>query len=314
MFSPPHIGLTLTEAHIQRARKHKKDAPYFLAWTHLNEREPTSDLDSLLLTGLRYRFNADVNAGERGAMQLLQYTLESDADDRLTQLQAAFTLSQAFELLREHPAVGQPDAWFNHYRDYIASLDQETESIVEKLWLAVVHTAAGIVLEDERLFSVGVDELIRTIDEDVHPEGYLRQAVNVHPEAQSLYNQIACVQAMTLIAEMAAHAGRDLWAYENRGVSVTTATTYPLYYYFYPEQWRWNGMEFQPSTGVSEADAKAIFTENAGFLEIVNGRYDKPLKAVKLMLTDLRPVYDKVGGGLTTLSHGLLEKRRGLFG
>ncbi len=308
-----HIGLIFTETHIQRARKHKKDAPFFLAWSRLNDYQPQPGLDALLWAGLRYRFNADADAGERGAAQIASILGDIDKP-YMVQLREAFTISQVFELLREHPALANAEAWLKQYRDYIAALDQPTESIVAQLWLAVVHTAAGIVLEDEGWLQVGMDAFKRTIDEDLHPEGYLRRAVIVDPEAESLRNQVLCVQALALIAEMAATAGHDLWSYDNRGVSVTTATTYPLYYYFYAEQWRWNGSEHRPSEGVAPDEAQAIFRESAGFLEIINGRYDKPLKAVKLILDELRPVYDVYGGGLTTLSHGLLEKRRGLFG
>lgn len=321
MFSPQHCGLTFTEAHIEQARARHTKAPFNAAWHFLASQVAVdADIATLLLTqALRWRLSDDTEDGERAVQSLLrQRDALSTNIPVLRQSQTLFALAQAYELTRDHPAwtTETRKRWLAFFLDAMQLLSRRGQSdapIVDTLWIAMMQTAAGVVLESVDWFDRGVNTLQRVIEEEIHPEGYLRLAVEIGPEAQSLRNQVLCAQALVLNAEIAAHSGRDLWSYEVRGVSVTTATTYPLYYYFYPEKWRWNGQEWKPSEGVEEDVAKQIFQENAGFLEIVNGRYDKPLRAIKLILDDLRPVFDPFGGGLVTLTHGLLE-RRGLFG
>ncbi|MFW5692001.1 MAG: alginate lyase family protein [Chloroflexota bacterium] len=320
MFSPQHFGLTFTDWHVQRARQNRRKVPYERAWEQLTG--PSDQIDGaggsvrLLLQAMVYRFNADVTSGAQ-AVDGLQMVAPDQVVPDLGALAETGLLAQVFELLRDHPAWTATvlNTWQDGFRTRLEVLNNQTDAddVVQALWLGVVNTAGGILLDDERYFDAGTNALIHAIDEEVHPEGYLRRAVRVNPETQSLLNQVLAVQAMVLIAEMASHAGRDLWRYDNRGVAVTTATTYPLYYYFYPEQWRWHGDEWRPSEGVRPDDAQAIFKQHAGFLEIANNHYDKPLKAIRLMLDDLRPVFDPYGGGPVTLSHGLLV-RRGLFG
>ena len=55
-----------------------------------------------------------------------------------------------------------------------------------------------------------------------------------------------------------------------------------------------------------------LFRRYGGYLEILNRRTG--FKDLKPLLEDLRPIYDPRGGGLTTLSHGVPVKKRGLFG
>jgi hypothetical protein len=116
-----------------------------------------------------------------------------------------------------------------------------------------------------------------------------------------LLRQVLVVEALTLMAEAAEHVGVDLWGYSFRGVSVMTAFSYIMYYYFFPDKWRWDvNITNEP------------FREYGGFLELVN--YHAYPKDLKPLLDDLRPIYDPPGGGLTTLSHGIVRKRGGLLG
>jgi hypothetical protein len=184
----------------------------------------------------------------------------------------------------------------------------------EALLRAALNMAAGIVLEREPIFEAGAQVYRQTIDHSVRPEGFIPRAVQV-AEGQGLAHQLLSVAALVLMAEMAQHVGVDLWRYSNRGVSVLTAATYPLYYYFYPEKWPW-GTEAEireGHTALEQEYATGLFRQHGGFLEMLNGRYDKPLRAIRLILKDIRPVVDVYGGGLTTLTHGLPE-RSGLFG
>nr|MCU0476272.1 hypothetical protein [Anaerolineae bacterium] len=109
-------------------------------------------------------------------------------------------------------------------------------------------------------------------------------------------------------AEVAAHAGIDLWGYELRSVSLMTAAFYPLYYYYYPEKWKW-------AEGISIDAAQQMFRQNAAFLEIINRRRPN-VHAINLIVDELRPIIDPLGGGAVTLTHHPAPppKRRGWFG
>ncbi|GAB4523195.1 MAG: hypothetical protein OHK0046_36570 [Anaerolineae bacterium] len=306
-----HYGLFFGMEAGTRLQKNATRSPYKEALTLLEDQKPAASLAQAQLYAFRHRLLEDAAAG-RAAAALLPELAEKGAGGFLQTVADTVVLAQCFELIREVPQQG---AFLNTFFARVSDLNDTPEAlgIVETLWLALLNMAAGVVLERESLFEKGVDVYRTAIDNEVHPEGYLPKAVDPYPEVQSLTNQIQAVQALVLMAEAAAHAGVDLWRYENRGVSVRTAVTYPLYYYFYPEQWKWNGEPYKPSAGVPEETARQLFRDHAGFLEIAAPHFEPPLKAIKLMLQDMRPVYDVYGGGLTTLTHAVPE-RRGLFG
>ncbi len=301
-----HCGLYFTDVHIRQARRHRAREPQKSAWDFLLEQEQTGAPAAIQWGGLRYRFDGDEAAGERAALALMEAEPPAEAAAPLEAMRAALVQAQNFEMLRDHPAStpARRSRWMESFAEQVMAFDRAASSLspLESLWSGTLHLAAGIVLEREDWFNQGVENCRRTIDEAVRPEGYLPQAVEGR-DGGSLYRQILSTQALALSAEMAAHAGFDLWAYAARGVSVKTACAYLLYYYYYPEKWRWDdGME---------AEAPRWFRQHAGFWEMLNHR--APLKNASLMLDELRPVYDPAGGGLTTLSHGSAA-RRGLFG
>lgn len=324
-----HAGLIFTAEHIAYAKAHRDERPVSSAWVALLDTEPDDTIEGYVLAAFRYRFDDDAGMGEFAVDGLKRQSLWLPPGEDpvegwtwLDELRRAFALAQVYELLREHPAFADAARWQAELREFISALsiagtdakDGKTE-IIERAWLGVVQMAGAIMDENATLFQHGVDAFKQIIDEEIHPEGYFRHAVKVDPETESLANQLRGTQALVLMAEMAMLSGVDLWRYENRGVSVRTATAYPLYYYFYPEQWRWNGSEFKPSEGVKREDAKRLFLEHASFVEIASQRYEKPLKAATLVLQELRPVSNPLGGGYVTLTHGAVDKpkRRGLF-
>jgi hypothetical protein len=217
-------------------------------------------------------------------------------------------ISQCFELLHDHPAYTrqQRARWLGLYADYVGELRQQVQepTALETVWLGTLNIVAGIVLEREDWFDTGIAILHHAVNDSIHPEGYVLSVVDVD-DGRSLEYQISAIMALVLAAEAATHAGVNLWSHSTRGVSVLTAAAYPLYYYFYPEAWPWDA-------DLTHEYVTRIFTNYGGFLEIINGRYEKPLRAVRLILDDLRPVYHCHGGGLTTLSHAV--SKRGIFG
>ncbi|MBI5666964.1 MAG: alginate lyase family protein [Chloroflexi bacterium] len=299
-----HCGLTFTGEHIRQARAERDREPFRSAWAFLLEQEQTGALSAAQWNALRYRFDDDTAVGERAVRMLLDLGVGYNGEV-LDQLTTLLALAQTFEMLRDHPAFDQPapTAWLESLAVTVSDFHHAADRLspLEQLWLGTLNIAAGVVLEREDWFEAGADIYRQTIHDDVRPEGFLPQAVDGR-DGGSLFRQLLSVKALVLSAEIAAHAGADLWGYAIRGVSVMTACAYLFFYYYYPEKWRWDTLV--------EGEAPRLFREHGGFLELVNRRA-RPRDA-RLMLDELRPIYDVTGGGLTTLTHGV-PTRRGLF-
>lgn len=306
MLTYSHRGLYFTTEHIQQTRKNRQREPLQSAWALLLEQEPAEALAAVQWDALRWQFNEDMAAGERAQAGLRGLDIHQPGPTPLDTLAALLTLAQTFEMLRDHPAwpaAARAD-WLAAFAARVADLNRWAGELafVETLWLGALNTAAGIVLEQDEWLMAGAALYRRTIDEAVRPEGYLPDAVE-GSDGGSLRRQLLAVAALVLTAEMAGHVGIELWGYAARGVSVRTACAYLVFYYYYPEKWRWDTL--------AEDQAAPVFRQHGGFLEMLN-RQARP-RDLKLLLDDLRPIYDLAGGGLTTLSHGW-PAPRGLFG
>lgn len=310
MINFQHFGLYFTPDHVQKAVKNRDQEPFQAAWTLLldTDSHPAAPA-AIQLNGLLYRFNDDVEAGQEGveALQSGMGLYEDAAPLELEALAMNVILAQCFEFVHDHPAWTHESQtfWLQQYTAQVEGFNHATHNdipLVERVWLGLVNIAAGIVLEDSARVEAGAAIYRQTIDNDIRPEGYLPLAVEGN-DSGSLYRQIFSVGALVLMAEAAAHIGLDLWGYTSRGISVVTAASYLIYYYYYPDQWRWDT--------ISQEEVAELFRSNGAFLEMVN-LHTRP-KDLKLLLDDLRPLYSLSGGGLTTLSHAL-PNRRGLFG
>lgn len=317
MLNPEHCGLYFTKKHILRARKYRSHLPYSDAWNMLLNTEQTVPLAVLQWGGLRYRFDDNVDAGEEVLPNLnadmftnaIHESLLGGTTEFRDVVCGVVALSHCFELLHDHPAYTrqQRARWLGLYSDFVGDLRLSVKepTALETFWLGTLNIVAGIVLENKDWFDTGVAVFQHAINDSIHPEGYVLSVVDVE-DGRSLEYQISAVMALVLSAEAASHVGTDLWDHRTRGVSVLTAAAYPLYYYFYPETWPWDADD------ITQEQVTRIFMNYGGFLEIINGHYERPLRAIRLILDDLRPVYHCHGGGLTTLSHA--SSRRGLFG
>lgn len=300
-----HYGLYFTEEHLRAARRDREREPFRSAWALLDDLRPEDEPAALLTDALRFALNEDSAAGER-AVAALQTAFDGDrADDLLRQMECAALLVQVYELTRGHPAFAA-DArrrWLERCAAMVDELAQRNDerSFVEWLWGGLTLLTAGIALEDEQRFEAGAAIYREAIDQHVRPEGYLPRAVE--GGSGSLERQLRAAQALALMAEAAAGAGVDLWGYAARGVTATTAASYCVFYYFYPEQWPWQ-------SGLDDS-VRALYREHGAFLEIVN-RHARP-RTIQTLLDEIRPCFNPYGGGLTTLTHAL-PARRGFFG
>ncbi|MGQ9888577.1 MAG: alginate lyase family protein [Aggregatilineales bacterium] len=303
MFRPQHYGLYFTEAHVQQAREQQARPPLAAAWARLRGSQPLERLALALRLGLRWRCDGDAAAGQRAAALLAEGLLPTGAscDD----LAAATAAVQCFELARSHPDT-TPRPWLEGLRAYLADVErQPPASYVEALWRITLGIAAAVALEDEARFAAAAEAFRAVVAHDIHPEGYLPKVVEAKA-GHTLEGMLRAAQALVLAAEAAAHAGQDLWACAVRGVSVMTPIPYLLYYYYYPDRWRWGAP-------VSVDQGQALYRAHAGFWEMARRR--SSLRDLGPFLDELRPVDDPLGGGLTTLTHGAdaPRQRRGLF-
>lgn len=308
MVSYQHCGLFFTPAHITAAQKYAKRAPYQLAWKQLQQ-PPAEPLSALLWAAFRYRFDKDAAAGKDAAEVLLDdLDLAAGSSTLLDQLTRLLVRAQIFEMVRDHPAAteAQQHQWLLQFGQQIEHLnEQESLTHVEQIWLALLNMAAGVVLEHDGLVQHSAAFYRQVIETAIHPRGYLTPLAESKDE-NGLADALLAVKGLVLLAEAGQHIGLDLWQQSNRGVSLVTAGLYPLYYYFYPEKWQWSEAFDQP-------EAERLFRLHGSYLEPLNRHIGQPTRAIDLILKDLRPLADAWGGGLLTLSHGVVIGR-GPFG
>lgn len=301
-----HYGLFFTEEHLQRAQKNKDKAPFKMAWEFLSIPHEDAHTETLL-NGYRYRLG-DMQAGEKAYQGVMSW-LENEAD--LSDMRLALLMGQTIELIRPYENSTHLIHQWTDRAQHDLTVDDDNRPHIQ-LMKAVLQMAIGIITENEAMVNA-VCEVYRDTINHLHPEGYIPQIVESDNESTNFGYQMSATQSLALIAEMAKHIGIDLYSYNKRGVSVTTACAYPLYYYFYPEKWRWSGDPKRTSEGIEAETAKMIFRNHIGFIEIIAEHYKPPLKAIQMILDDVRPCLDPFGGGLTTLTHAPAP-RRGLFG
>ncbi len=312
-----HYGLYFTEEHVRQAQQSRTAEPYAAAWALLDTYSPPDDVARAQHGGLRYRFVDDLQAGEAALDALYQAITPTAGQPQTTLTEAAtlMILAQSFEMLRDHPARHDQSVWLEAFttRLYAAQRPLADLPFVDHVWLNTLNLVSSIVLEQEDMFQQAVGVFRQIIDHDIHPEGYILKTVELpetapHGDGHGLSRMLLSAQALILAAEAASHVGTDLWEYHNRGVSALTPLPYLLYYYYYPEKWRWDEeLESEP--------AEALYRQHAGMWDMAQRRAVSRDRT--MLLDELRPIYDVWGGGLTTLTHGgsaEMRKRRGWFG
>ncbi len=322
MFESRHYGLYFSEAQGKRAHEERDTEPLRSAWEALRRRRPTTLLLQAQQEALLYRLAGDEDAGARALRSLLAAEQEApNCVGPLAQVVALLTEAQCHELLHDHPAFTARAAWLQGYAERVrARLTADAELLhVERMWLNALRLASAIVLEDEGRFTMACDVFRDCVQHDLHFDGYIRAAAQ-GKRGGSLGRMLLTAQALALCAEAATLAGEPLWRFDDRGVSALTPIPYLLYYYWYPEKWRWDGdsePDEVPQEGAGaprEEEARELYRRHAGMWELAQAR--SPSRDVQLLLDELRPVFDEWGGGPLTLTHANVRKTSGrrLFG
>ena len=294
-FSPRSPGLFFADDDLQIARDNLARDPIRAA-VELLDAQRDDPLETAHLAALRYRLRGDSDAGRSAVETLRQADFAGDLSTDLTSMQRALGWLSVIAMLRDHPA----------WRPLQAALLPAIESQVEQrnlqgatgaaaYWLGALNMAAGILLESAPHCERGANSYRQAVDAHIHPEGYLRGIVDKEGAEQTYEMQLSATCALVLLAEMAGQVGLDLWAYDNRAVTVNTAATYTYYYYYFPEKWRWEA-------GLTRARTLAAMRREGAFIELVNRRH--PLNGIEQLFEEQRPFFCACGGGLTTLTHG----------
>lgn len=317
-FQPQHSGLYFGPRQISEASARRGSPQDDAARQHLMDNQAPAW--RIQRAGYLYRFEDAVEATSEDAEFVVNDPLLTSGETILDALVASITAIQNFEMLRDHPVLdGKGKIWLQRLPARLQQLDEARQQdllSLEQHWYILLDIASGVALEDEARFRQGVARFQQVIDQEIHPEGYIKAVVTprygdpLYTDGQSLRAQLLSVAALVLAAEAAVQAGTDLWQYENRGVSVTTAAVYMQYYYFFPDKWRWE----QDNTLTTEF-TQTLYREHAAFMEIV--AYRAHPRSIEFLLEEQRPMLSPSAGGLTTLSHGsvqIVKKRRGLFG
>ncbi len=288
-------GLFHRAEHLTLARDNRERDPVASALLLL-ERGGEDPLETAHLAALRYQILADKPAAEIALEQLSKADVTTGESVDQARCKSLLGWLSVAAMLRQHA----------HWQalqtaimpTFVAAVSDMTDAgdPLEELWQGAAQLAVGIVFEHESFRQMGAGAYRKGVDHVIHPEGFLKGIVDVESSEPTYAKQVSGACALVIMAEMATHAGLDLWSYDNRGVSPVTATTYLLYYYYYPEHWRW-------SDGLSPDDTAAVVAGEGAFIEMVNRR--RPLRGVEQLLAEMRPMFCASGGGLTTLTHGL---------
>lgn len=308
-----HNGLLFDPELIQSVQDNKKTEPTTAAIDFMLTATPDSPLAIAQLAGLRYQFLDDKQAGQLVLDTLQNESITEGKLSYLETLQHTLAWLSVVESVRLHPAWGAShdnilEAIHNLVSN-LSSLPEAEMTLLDKFWLGALNIGAAVVYENEKLLKHGREIYQAAVDHHIHPEGYLKGLVDAEDVTDTYQIQVSGTCALVLAAEMAERAGVDLWSIENRGITPITATTYLMYYYYYPDKWKWE-------TDLTSDLTETIIKSQGAFIEIVNRR--SPIRGIDIMLEDHRPLFSTYYGGLATLTHGTpapsKKKRWGLFG
>ena len=301
IFEPAHFGLFYTRERLSITQTLEDHPIAAKALEALKAMPLESDTpEQVMVSAHRYQFLQDEAVVETAIEQLSTVKIDGDG---VTTCAEWIALAQCFELLRDHPNFTEEDRtqWVSQFEQSITQILSAADvPLLTRLWHIALGLAASVVLEDREQFTTNVKHFQSIVSDHIHPEGYL---IGIADDEQpnSFERQFSGVCALVLAAECATQAGTDLWSYHDRGVSVATAASYLLYYLFLPNLWRWGDAP-------DETSIYKLIQEQGAFIEIAHKRV-QPQGAAEL-LEEHRPLFAKLAGGFTTLTHAQEPKKK----
>jgi hypothetical protein len=266
--------------------------------TQLILRRPTTPEEEMMVWAYRCWLFEDAQAGAAAVQMLFEtYYGLTDAPTAADGLKRWVSAVHVADLLRNEPHFARDAAaWHQAAREQLQRLSQQAkrDSVLDRAWLSLAQWIEAQYQHDASAAAAALDQA-RTIVDSIHPEGYIKPVVDVDDAQRGFQQMLEVTGALCLMAEAAEHAGGSLWAYQNRGVGISTAVAYVVSFYFYPEKWRWGG-------ALDAAFVTDQLNQHGAFLEMAARR--APLRATDILLEDLRPMFSLYFGGLTTFTHG----------
>ncbi len=297
-------GLTFTSAHLKLAQENRS-SPLIQEALRLLDARGRERLEAAYLAALRAQWHHDDEGSARLAGRLLdEADLGAGPLDNIAGCQTLLGWLSVLSMLPQRPAGDRLRAAGEQAIE--AAKANPAAKPLDRIWGGALQLAQGIVFDSDALRRAGAAAYRHAIDQHIHPEGYLKGIVDVDGAARAYEAQVSGVCALAFMAEMAEPVGLGLWTYENRAVSLRTAATYALFYYFYPEKWRWE-------EGLSSGRTTAAVRQEGAFLELAQRR--QAMRGIEALFEEQRPLFCVYGGGLTTLTHAIPppQKRRWRF-
>ncbi|MGB1286331.1 MAG: alginate lyase family protein [Aggregatilineales bacterium] len=300
-FQPEHIGLYFGQAEIDAAQATRDNKKFAAAWERLKNPPVPEAVPAAMWHALRYRLLNNAAEGEKGISGLLSLS-SIDSETFYEATRQLIARAHIFEMLRLHPAFTAQQQWLN---DFAAHADEllkvESDDYIDVAWRMTLKIVAAIVLDNEDIFTEGIAEFRKSIDADIHPDGYIHRAVKAK-NTNTFLRQLRASAALCLAAEAAMQVGVNLWDTGSRGVDANTPIAYLNFFYFYPERWQW-------SEGLTRDDTERMIRREGAFIEIAAHR--GIIRDIDILLDDQRPLIDVYGGGIPTLTHPDIQKRKG---
>ncbi len=302
-----HEGLYFDAVALERVRQNPRRAPFKVTLAILADLHPKDPIAATVAAAFRYRFLDDTKSAAQATSHLIEHGVGFRLPANIAYAEACavtVAVGHAFEMIRDTIPADARRGWLRLYNERLEELRavDEDRALLDRIWRTTAKIVGAIVLERSEVFVLGTDDFRRIVDNDIHPEGYFPSIVE-KSKGGALVKQVLAAKGLVLAAEAATHQGTNLWDHEMRGISAKTAAIYAAAYYEYRDQWPWD----EPP---DEEHNNKFYQENAAFLEILN-RQLRPV-VLKTTLAQLRPQFDPLGGGLTTLSHAD-PASRGLF-
>lgn len=293
-------GLTFSSEHLRLAREQRQSDVIQSALPLLDAPRP-APLDEAYMMALRYLWAGDEACALKAWALLREADLKpaSAGDRRGCQLLLGWLAALA--MLRRHEGFRKWRAQFADQSQMALADWRASDDLLDALWRGALQMAIGLVFERASLGREGAATYRRAIAEHIHPEGYLKGAVDGDGAGETYEAQVLGTAALALMAEMAEQLDLDLWSYDSRAVTVHTAAAYTFYYYFFPEKWPWE-------SGLTRARTMAVMRREGAFFELVHRR--QPMRGIEAFFAEQRPLFCAHGGGLTTLTHGLAPPKK----
>lgn len=307
----PHFAIYFSAQDLENIKQNSRREPFKSALATLKTMTPDDPIAQAVAGGFRWRLLDDADSAAKTRQLLIEQGAGFNIPDEMPyaeQCAVLMAVGHAFEMVRDDERMAD-DArmgWLRVYDQQVQARLQtpfEALPLLDAIWRTALAIVSSVVIERHGDLVVASEDFKRIINEQIHPEGYM-PAIVQHSEGGALIRQLLAAKGLVLAAEAGTQAGLNLWGYELRGISARTPAIYAAAYYEYRESWRWD-------TPPDAAENDALYHDHAAFLEMLN-RQLRP-EILRNTMTKLRPMFDAYGGGMTTLSHGVAQ-RRGLFG